>query len=1101
METMKQAGICVAVVLALVSLSAHAQSYIRTDVIEYHDNLGQWVVGQTAKVTNANTGLVVSETQYGAYALPWKTYSFGKLQQTLTYNPDGTLTTASDGRDGVNGAETTITLSSWKRGIPQSIRYPATTESPAGATESAVVGDDGTIGSVTDENGYKTCYEYDAMGRVIKITYPSGTQVGVCDTSTWTPTTITFAGGNTGAYGMPAGHWRQTVLTGNGRKVLILDALWRPVVEQDLDLGDVSNTVIEIVRQYDAAGRLKFQSYPMNTVGQVNYASTTLTGTRNTYDSLDRLRIVTQDSELGPLTTTTDYLNDANGPYTQVTNPRGYVTRIWFQLFDQPVYDKPETIAHPEGAFTHINRDVFGKPTALRRSNSSSPTGGTMAVNRTYTYNGYQELCRTDEPETGSSFMGYDAAGNLSWSAAGYTAAGAGCSTSTAVAARRADRTYDARNRIKGLTFADGNGDATYSYYTDGQLQSLTADNGGKLVTSSYEYNTRRLLTHERLQWTNGATVIDWPVAYAYNTNGHLSAQSWHGLNVDYAPNALGQPSKAGTFATGVSYYPNGAIKQFTYGNGIVHTLTQNVRGLPDTSMDAYGTTSFLNDGYDYDKNGNVAGITDGATGRNQRSNRTMTYDGLDRLKTVVSPMYGAVGANYTYDVLDNLARANLGGTGARDHYYCYDGNLRLTNIKTGGCGGTSVIGLGYDLQGNLQNKNGAEFRFDMGNRLRKVGPLAVPTSEYAYDGHGRRIWDRTSDDKYSHYTLDGRLSMTGDDRAGKVAEYIYLGSSLVAIRERDVPTNVYTYKYQHTDSLGSPVVVTDGSKNVLKRSEYEPYGATQGEDGPGYTGHVFDAATGMNYMQQRYYDPQIGRFLSVDPVTANSGTGANFNRYWYASNNPYKFVDPDGRAAWCATGPGGCSSAIVHSIAGPSQGGKQSLDSTSVSGSRGRGGGTSKVGPRVEGVRNPGPIFNTPQDAAKDVHAQVDALSIARNKEIHWHYFFERKFEKFGYSDPYWTDRDGGERLALPFTINGVRRSQTGFTISGVYGHGHTHGNYSDASGRAVPRAMDTMFSDQFSGDDKTVHQTSGLRFFSLGTPSGVDLQWTPANGEEPLR
>lgn len=46
----------------------------------------------------------------------------------------------------------------------------------------------------------------------------------------------------------------------------------------------------------------------------------------------------------------------------------------------------------------------------------------------------------------------------------------------------------------------------------------------------------------------------------------------------------------------------------------------------------------------------------------------------------------------------------------------------------------------------------------------------------------------------------------------------------------------------------------------------------------------------------QRYYDPQIGRFLSVDPVTANSVNGSNFNRYWYANNNPYKFVDPDGR-------------------------------------------------------------------------------------------------------------------------------------------------------------------------------------------------------------
>lgn len=48
--------------------------------------------------------------------------------------------------------------------------------------------------------------------------------------------------------------------------------------------------------------------------------------------------------------------------------------------------------------------------------------------------------------------------------------------------------------------------------------------------------------------------------------------------------------------------------------------------------------------------------------------------------------------------------------------------------------------------------------------------------------------------------------------------------------------------------------------------------------------------------MQQRYYDPAIGRFLSVDPVTADSTNGNNFNRYKYASNNPYRFTDPDGR-------------------------------------------------------------------------------------------------------------------------------------------------------------------------------------------------------------
>lgn len=107
------------------------------------------------------------------------------------------------------------------------------------------------------------------------------------------------------------------------------------------------------------------------------------------------------------------------------------------------------------------------------------------------------------------------------------------------------------------------------------------------------------------------------------------------------------------------------------------------------------------------------------------------------------------------------------------------------------------------------------------------------------------------------------------------------------------------TVKYIHTDALGSIVAVTDASGQVIERREYEPYGAQlvpELQDGPGYTGHVQDAATELVYMQQRYYDPQIGRFLSVDPITANASTGAGFSRYAYALNNSYKFTDPDGR-------------------------------------------------------------------------------------------------------------------------------------------------------------------------------------------------------------
>ncbi|NZA25917.1 hypothetical protein H0E84_05930 [Luteimonas sp. SJ-92] len=107
------------------------------------------------------------------------------------------------------------------------------------------------------------------------------------------------------------------------------------------------------------------------------------------------------------------------------------------------------------------------------------------------------------------------------------------------------------------------------------------------------------------------------------------------------------------------------------------------------------------------------------------------------------------------------------------------------------------------------------------------------------------------------------------------------------------------TVRYIHTDALGSVVAVTDASGAVIERREYEPYGAQLTPavaDGPGYTGHVQDAATGLTYMQQRYYDSTLGMFLSVDPVTAYDNPINQFHRYRYANSSPYRFVDPDGR-------------------------------------------------------------------------------------------------------------------------------------------------------------------------------------------------------------
>lgn len=132
-----------------------------------------------------------------------------------------------------------------------------------------------------------------------------------------------------------------------------------------------------------------------------------------------------------------------------------------------------------------------------------------------------------------------------------------------------------------------------------------------------------------------------------------------------------------------------------------------------------------------------------------------------------------------------------------------------------------------------------------------------------------------------------------------RVFGLICLGFAMLIASSVGIPrAYAVTVEYVHTDSLGTPTAVTDESRTVIERSEYEPYGKLLNRplsDGPGFSSHVQDMATGMTYMQQRYYDPAIGRFLSVDPVAARP-IGDNFSRYWYANNNPYRFTDPDGR-------------------------------------------------------------------------------------------------------------------------------------------------------------------------------------------------------------
>lgn len=107
------------------------------------------------------------------------------------------------------------------------------------------------------------------------------------------------------------------------------------------------------------------------------------------------------------------------------------------------------------------------------------------------------------------------------------------------------------------------------------------------------------------------------------------------------------------------------------------------------------------------------------------------------------------------------------------------------------------------------------------------------------------------------------------------------------------------TVKLIVTNAQGTVVATMTPQGQVTYTAAYRPYGQqVKGtpQAGPGYTGHVNDPDTGLVYMQQRYYDPTIQRFISPDPIRPAPGNIYNFNRFAYANNNPIVNIDPDGR-------------------------------------------------------------------------------------------------------------------------------------------------------------------------------------------------------------
>ena len=185
--------------------------------------------------------------------------------------------------------------------------------------------------------------------------------------------------------------------------------------------------------------------------------------------------------------------------------------------------------------------------------------------------------------------------------------------------------------------------------------------------------------------------------------------------------------------------------------------------------------------------------------------------------------------------------------------------------------------------------------------------PLSQVETKYTYDGDGGRVLrispslrgtegDEAISTTYigSAYEMEGPIGQLPD----KVTKQIFMGSTRIcSIETATSGGHIY---YYHQDHIGSSNVITDETGAVANILEYTPFGEVSRSTGnystdKRFTGKIWDEASALLYFGARYYDPELGRFITADPTIQHPFDPQDLNRYSYCRNNPVNYIDPTG--------------------------------------------------------------------------------------------------------------------------------------------------------------------------------------------------------------
>ncbi len=408
----------------------------------------------------------------------------------------------------------------------------------------------------------------------------------------------------------------------------------------------------------------------------------------------------------------------------------------------------------------------------------------------------------------------------------------------------------------------------TYTYDADGNRKTFNQKEGNTTyINALYTYDNLNRMT--RVYHSNGNYAN-----YTYDANDRVIEEAHGVITTGYTYNkaglVTGMTNSNGLYYYTASYYPDGNIEYMAERSGNSYAISESNYVYNKIGQLTFEWGDRVDYGYQYDT----------------RGNRTFRRDYMD-----------------LYDVT-----------------YTYDKNNRLvSSVKANDCeeGYTTQTNYTYDNNGNMlkrtyekrtENTNFLVYRdsdkyyYNCSNNLKR--------HVYGYDNYTEADPDYEDSDWWDtiyKYDPQGRRSAKGE--GGKYYTYIHWDGDNIVRESGDRQITYHrgkediiaqnkngTISYYVYNIYGDTKQLIDGSRNVLRTYMSDGFGTarfTYGTDGATtpfqYRGQYYDEESGLYYLRNRYYNPELGRFLTVDP--AKDG----LNWYIYCNNDPVNFVDPWG--------------------------------------------------------------------------------------------------------------------------------------------------------------------------------------------------------------